>query len=1127
MMDASNTASGWRATGVGATPVGAVHQFHPSCAHGDGITNGMFLTQKLLRRLGHESEIYCEHIPPELAGAVQHASKLEDRPGDVLLFHHSLGYPNLQWLKDVRARKVLVYHNITPDFLLPQGALRSLSQLGRDQLQDMRPLFEASIGDSEENAQELEAMGYRHVRVLPLLVDLERSVGVQPNQALIASLQDSVNILFVGRVADNKRQLDVIDCFNLYHRHFEPRARLHLPGSTTSRAYLELIQRKVRDLELEGVVSLPGKVSDEDLVAYYRAADVYLSLSEHEGFGMPLIEAMAQGVPVVAHGSTSIPWTVGTGGLLLKTREPEYVAATLDRVVSNPGLRRAMRRGARRSLGRFALPVLERELGVLLRELGGTPARSVTVAEPRPGCWRIEGPFDSTYSLAIVNRNLALALSRTGTPTGLLSTEGGGDFPPDRAFLALNPAIEELVETGKDALHQDVSLRFCYPPRTEGMLGLVRAVHSYGWEETGFPQRYVNWFNQRLDLVTVLSSTVKKVLMDAGVRVPIAVVGAGSDHLVSPREPLLPSERGAFRFLHVSSCFPRKAPDVLLEAWRRAFTRDDRVCLVIKTFPNPHHSMDADVEAFRAKYPNAAPVEVINLDLPDEALARLYQTADAYVSAARGEGYGLPLAEAMRNGLPVITTRWGGQTDFCDDQTAWMVDYAFDYSRSHLVEGVSLWAEPDVEHLAARLKEVFSTPEAARRERTDRAREKILAESSWAKVAMRTQAAVNALSSLPQLDQELKIGWVTTWNSRCGIAEYSRYLIDEMRGLPGPIFANRTTDLVSEDDPERVVRCWGSGDPDETMDEAFEQILIRGLDAIVIQYNFGFFKLPVLARFLTRLRRQGIAVFCVFHSTKEFMKGPERISLGDIREALAEATRLFVHSVPDLNRLRAYGLAANSSVILHGVREPRPPASPAGRVIGSFGFLLPGKGLPELIEAFALLAKTDPLVRLKLVNALYPSPVSDAELSRCQSLITSFGLEGRVELETRFLSEDDALDKLAEVNLVIFPYQETRESSSAAVRLGIASGRPVAVTPLSVFEDVSGAVFRLPGVTAPELAQGIAGLLSREDLEAQSAAMTQRWCAPRQWRVVAERLNNVIAACAVDRRFGAALQPVR
>lgn len=891
MMDGSPTARERSASSGGALPFGAVHQFHPACASGDGITSGLFLTQKFLRNLGYESEIFCEHISPELASVVLHHSKREDRPGDVLLFHHSLGYRNIQWLKNVSALRVLVYHNITPDFLLPDGELRELSRLGRNQLQELRRLFEASVGDSEENAAELRALGYRDVRVLPLLVDLDRYATLKPNPAVMASLQDSVNILFVGRVAENKRQSDIVDSFNLYFRHFEPRARLQLVGGCTSAGYLAQIRRKVHDLELDDVVALPGKVSDEDLTAHYQVADVYLSLSEHEGFGMPLVEAMALGVPVVAHASASIPWTVGPGGLLLQTRDPEYVAATLDQVVSNPALRRAMRRGARRSLGRFAPAVLEHELAELLQALGGRPERPHEVSTaPGGAAWRVEGPMDLSTGLAVSHRNLALALSASGVRT------------------AANPALRELAERGGETPGEDVTLRSSDPPRTEGMLGLVRLIHSFGWEETGFPQRYVDWFNQRLDLVTVLSTAVKKVLMDSGVKVPIAVVGAGTDHLPGaiggPR-----AEGRPFRFLHVSSCFSGKGPDVLLEAWRRSFSAADPVCLVIKTSPSPRHSMEADLATFRTKYPGAAPVELLNEGMGDERIAGLYQSADAFVSAARGEEYGQSLAAAMRHGLPVITTNWGGQTDFCDDQTAWMVDCSFDHSRSQLVEGLSLWVEPCVQHLSDRLREVFTASNATRRVRTDKARERILADSSWARVAQRTRAAVNGLSSLPQFSPELQIGLLTTWNSRCGVAEYARTLVEELRG---PILANRTADLIGEDS-ERVVRCWDCGAPAEALGDVFEQVVARGLDAVVIQYNPGFFPLAVLAEFITRLRRQGIAVYCIIHSTTEITNKDTR----DVPDALSGATRLFVRSVTDLNRLKECGLASNSSMLVH------------------------------------------------------------------------------------------------------------------------------------------------------------------------------------------------------------------
>jgi glycosyltransferase involved in cell wall biosynthesis len=549
----------------------------------------------------------------------------------------------------------------------------------------------------------------------------------------------------------------------------------------------------------------------------------------------------------------------------------------------------------------------------------------------------------------------------------------------------------------------------------------------------------VHWFNQRLDLVTALSTEVRKILVDSGVRVPIAVVGAGIDHVpvAATENAPQPKHDAEFRFLHVSSCFPRKAPDVLLEAWSRAFTRADPVRLVIKTFPNPHNDIEAQVAALREKHPQAAPIEIVNQDIDEAALARLYRSCHAYVGASRGEGFGMPLAEAMIHDLPVITTAWGGQMDFCDEETAWLVDYTFAHSGSHLAEGVSLWAEPDVGQLAERMREVRDASEDVRRQRTQRARSRVVSNFYWGNVARRTESAVRALSLMPQLNERLRVGWVTTWNTRCGIAEYTRYLVETLPHESALILANRTPDLLG-DDEAHVLRCWESGlAPAETMDEVFEQVMARKLDAVVIQYNFGFVTLPVLARLITRLRRHGVGVHCIFHATAEFMHENQWLSLGNIRDDLARANRLFVHSLADLNRLKSYGLASNSALLLHGVRAPRAPHAVAGeaKVIASFGFLLPGKGLPQLIEAFASLAATHPLWKLRLVNALYPSHVSDEEHQRCRELITSLGLDGRIELITDFLSEDKVLDRLADAALIAFPYQATKESSSAAVDL--------------------------------------------------------------------------------------------
>lgn len=161
-------------------------------------------------------------------------------------------------------------------------------------------------------------------------------------------------------------------------------------------------------------------------------------------------------------------------------------------------------------------------------------------------------------------------------------------------------------------------------------------------------------------------------------RIPISVCGLGIDHLEdleSDRNFSLNSNK--FRFLHVSSCFPRKGIDILLRAYGQAFNSYDDVTLIIKTFKNSHNNVDQILKkekSINSKYPD---VMIINEDLSDSQLKALYFSSDALVAPSRGEGFGLPIAEAMFLDLPVITTAWGGQTDFCNHENSWLIDYEF------------------------------------------------------------------------------------------------------------------------------------------------------------------------------------------------------------------------------------------------------------------------------------------------------------------------------------------------------------------------------------------------------------------------------------------------------------------
>jgi glycosyltransferase involved in cell wall biosynthesis len=1104
--------------------INAVHQFHPGCSSGDGITNGMFFTRRLLRELGFKSEIYCQHIPAELAAEIQPLAQLSLGPDQLLLVHHSLGYDDSAWLDRIDTPKVLVYHNITPENLLPEaGELRRLSVLGRKQLLQWAPRYLGAIGVSESNSAELREAGYANIVTMPLLVDLDRMRRHARQLSSPAAFRDCLNLLFVGRICENKRQLDLVEMLHELRHFADQPVRLILAGGVSSEAYRQRIAARIAELDLSGHVMLAGKVSDATLVAMYRHADAFVCMSEHEGFGMPLVEAMCFDVPVVAHAASSIPDTVGEGGLLSQDGSPRAMAALTHMLLSEPALRRRVIGGQRRNLERFAPQRLREQLAAYLAQLGlpltvGAPPLAVSPTR----YWQVEGPFDSNYSLAIVNRQCARALAARGNAVGLRSMEGGGDFIADAAFLRANPdcALMARRAAEADAL-PDVSLRFCYPPHVDGMLGKIRAVHSYGWEETEFPAEYVAAFNRKLDLITVLSTFVEQTLRNNGVRIPIVVTGGGVDQLQSVSGQAPAMSLRAFRFLHISSCFPRKGVDALLAAYGKAFRDSDDVSLIIKTFPNPHNDVAEQIARLRQQDPAFPHVVLIDRDSGQAELVGLYQASHAFVAPSRGEGLGLPLAEAMLYNLPVITTAWGGQTDFCKPATAWLCDYRFVKTSSHLGTGHSVWADPDVDHLARLLREVHGLNPEQRQARTAAARLAILKDYTWDRVAQRTEEAIRLLEAQPVLRNEPKIGWISTWNTRCGIATYSSFLSVAIPQDRLTILANRADERTAADG-DNVVRCWNAHF-DESLDLAYDTIVARGLDAVIIQYNFGFFTLATLGRLIERLKAAGIGVHCFFHSTADLNRGGQLISLGSITSSLKLADRLYVHAVEDMNRLRAYGLADNLVFFPHGVMPPLSASDTdtrialglqGKRVIASYGFLLPHKGIQQLIGAFGSLAKDNPSLHLLLINALYPDVVSSRERDACVALIKKMGLTQRVTLMTDFLPDEKCLTFLGAADLVVYPYQQTQESASGAVRIGLACGKPVAVTPLPIFDDVYDAVLTLPGTDEAALARGIGQLIEDRDLLNQQTAKAARWAESRRWPLLSTRLLNLIDGIA-------------
>jgi glycosyltransferase involved in cell wall biosynthesis len=1142
----------------------AIHQFTPAVSLGDGVSNGVLFTQKILRDLGFESEVFSGYIPPEMAGL---ALPIRDYPRDaahganqLLFVHHCIGIDLEEFVLSIPSPKVMIYHNITPAEQFPlHSPARFYCRLGREQLAAWPKHFIGAIAVSELNAEELNASGYAPVSVIPLLFDMEQFARAPWDRGLPEGIPRGTHLLFVGRIAENKRQHLLIDMLHALRELLPERSlHLHLVGGVSSPEYHEKLLASIAQLKLDGHVHLPGKVSDEVLRSYYRAADTFVCMSEHEGFGIPLIESMILDLPVIACATSNIPNTLGEGGILLPDADPARMACAVRDVLLGPGPRIRLREAQRRNIERFRPQHLQHDLIEFFAGLGYDLSPALTPPPPPTSSeldLLIEGPFDSSYSLAEVNRQCTLALAALPLNIGLHSTEGPGDFPPNPAFLAANPEVAALWQAGEAGEHSHTVLRNLYPPRVSDIQGVLRGMLAYGWEESEFPPLWVDEFNRRLELITVMSSYVERSLIDCGVRVPIVNVGLGADHILSHAAQAPDDDADTapnrllghgFRFLHISSALPRKGVDSLLEAYARAFQQNDDVSLVIKTHPNPHHDIEAELHAWREKYPNAAPVMLINRDLDAAQIRWLYDNCHALVAPSRGEGFGLPIAEAMLLGLPVITTAHGGQLDFCDHDTAWLVDFRYARAHTHFKLYGSVWAEPDTDDLARQMSAVFdTTPEASAR-RVHVARERIRKNVTWAHTARRIQQAIEQACQHTPSAATPRIGWVSSYNSACGIAEYSRYLLQNWPAgtLPADfrIYANIDAE-AKPPDPENLRRVWSTKLRDTSL-AGLEQALIEdAVQVLVIQFNFGFFELHSLAGMIERLHARGVRIAITLHSTADVMQDGVLHCLRDIAPSLARCERLYVHGIDDLNRLKDFGLSAQATRLPHGVHvgtalaakdlasglSPSQASSPVRSGLGhecpiahpalepalganaillaSFGFLIPHKGLAELIQAFAHLHREIPTLRLLMLNSLHPDPISDVERQRLLALIDELELRHAIELRSDYLDERDILQQLGRTRLIVFPYQKTQESSSAAVRLGLASGAPVACTPLPIFDDLEDAVYRLPATDIESMAHGIRAhlALDAEALE-QQAARQQNWLDAHAWPRVAQRI---------------------
>jgi glycosyltransferase involved in cell wall biosynthesis len=373
----------------------AIHQVLPVFAPRDAIGNHTAAIRRTLQSWGLKAEIFAAEVNPGAGNGARSIYDVDPRKvagGEptIWLYHASTGSAAADWWADLPGPKAIDYHNITPAEILGPWEPHIGVELehGRRQLAELAEVTDWALADSTYNETELRGLGYRWTSVVPILLDTAHLADEGADATALDRLEarkattGGADWLFVSRLLPHKAQHDLIKALAAYRLAFDPAARLTLVGAIGSSRYAEALGDFIDDLGLSDAVHLAGSVTPGELGAHFRLADVYMSASEHEGFGVPLLEAMAHDVPVVAYAATAVPETVGSAAVLVADKSPTVLATAAHRVVADEAVRGSLVAAGRRRLTELGLAAgterLRRAVAHMLADAGLTaPTRVV------------------------------------------------------------------------------------------------------------------------------------------------------------------------------------------------------------------------------------------------------------------------------------------------------------------------------------------------------------------------------------------------------------------------------------------------------------------------------------------------------------------------------------------------------------------------------------------------------------------------------------------------------------------------------------------------------------------------------------------------------------------------------
>ena len=350
-------------------------QVLPTINYGDAVSNDALNIYNFLKRKGYKTLIYAENIDKKLKDKVEKIENLKKvDKNDIIIYHKSTGTKMTFDLEYFKCKKIIRYHNITPEkyFKKYNKFLYNLVKYGRRGLEHASKYMDYGLAVSNYNKKELDELGYKNVEVMPILIPFEDYEKI-PDKKIIEKYNDGKkNILFVGRIVPNKTQEDIIKSFYYYYKYINKDSRLIFVGNDNGfENYSDLLKKLVKELGLENDVVFPGHIKFEEILAFYKVADLFLCMSEHEGFCVPLVESMFFEVPILAYNSSAIKDTLGNSGVIVNKKDYFLISELMNYILSDENVKKEIIKNQNKRLEDFKLEKVEKQLLGFIKRIGG------------------------------------------------------------------------------------------------------------------------------------------------------------------------------------------------------------------------------------------------------------------------------------------------------------------------------------------------------------------------------------------------------------------------------------------------------------------------------------------------------------------------------------------------------------------------------------------------------------------------------------------------------------------------------------------------------------------------------------------------------------------------------------